>query len=233
NNPVNVEVARRNSVTETVTHRVYKVDSADKRDLLVHLIRSRDIRQVLVFCNTKIGANRLAYRMDKDGVPATAIHSDRTQSERMEALAAFKAGKIQVLVATDVAARGLDIEQLPLVVNFDLPGSPEDYVHRIGRTGRAGMTGEAISLMSDDERDKLAAIEKLLKAKLPLEVAEGFQRGGHGRREGAERAGSSREGRARSAPPREPRSQKPADPLFSTPYVPSGPAPEPKAPATP
>ena len=243
-NPVSVEVARRNSATETVTHLVYKVESAAKRDLLTHLIKSRDMRQVLVFCNTKIGANRLAYKLDKDGVDAAAIHSDRTQGERMLALADFKEGKTKVLVATDIAARGLDIEQLPFVVNFDLPGSPEDYVHRIGRTGRAGMTGEAISLVCEEEREELIAIEKLLKIELPVHEAGEFAR----ERVSAPRGGSRRpegrpEGRAEGRPPRAegrpPRpearrdehhrsshpsrgSSQPVDPLFSKPYVPSG-----------
>lgn len=246
NNPVNVEVARRNSVTETVENIVYKVEPNAKRDLLAHLIRARDMRQVLVFCNTKIGANRLAYRLEKDGVPATAIHSDRTQGERTLALAAFKEGKIQILVATDVAARGLDIEQLPYVVNFDLPGSPEDYVHRIGRTGRAGQTGTAISLVADEESEKLGAIEKLLKVKLPVQVAGDFDHAAprradpdaspRGRRErgrgparGDGRAESGRSERPRSDAPRSdrparshaPRHAQPADPLFSKPYTPS------------
>jgi ATP-dependent RNA helicase RhlE len=235
-NPVSIEVSQRNSATDTVTHLVYKVESAAKRDLLTHLIKSRDMRQVLVFCNTKIGANRLAYKLDKDGVGAAAIHSDRTQGERMLALADFKEGKTRVLVATDIAARGLDIEQLPFVVNFDLPGSPEDYVHRIGRTGRAGMTGEAISLMCDEERDDLAAIEKLLKIKLPVQEPGQFER----ERVSAPRGGSRRpagrpEGRSegrpqprrdehrrdehRPAPSRNAASS--ADPLFSKPYTPS------------
>ncbi|MFN0038310.1 MAG: DEAD/DEAH box helicase [Burkholderiales bacterium] len=240
NNPVNVEVARRNSAVETVTHLVYHVEATAKRDLLTHLIRSRDMRQVLVFCNTKIGANRLAYKLDKDGVSAAAIHSDRTQGERTQALAEFKEGRTRILVATDVAARGLDIEQLPFVINFDLPGSPEDYVHRIGRTGRAGQTGEAIALMSDDEREKLEAIEKLLHLKLPVAEAESFKRtptprGESQSREG--RAGNAHRGarpaaeaaRTDSGPRSEsgvrarpaPRQTTPSDPLFSTPYVPS------------
>jgi ATP-dependent RNA helicase RhlE len=225
-NPVNVEVARRNAVTETVTHLVYKVEHGAKRDLLAHLIRSRDMRQVLVFCNTKIGANRLAYKLAKDGVAAVAIHSDRTQGERMQALAEFKEGKMQVLVATDVAARGLDIEQLPFVINFDLPGSPEDYVHRIGRTGRAGMTGEAISLAADDERDQLAAIEKLLKTRLPVAPSEDFQRaplvrGGSRRDESRRDENRHREARrSDSSRYSSPRPSQPADPLFSTPYTP-------------
>ncbi len=235
-NPVNVEVARRNSTVETVTHLVYHVDANAKRDLLTHLIRSRDMRQVLVFCNTKIGANRLAYKLAKDGVAAAAIHSDRTQGERTQALAEFKEGRTRVLVATDVAARGLDIEQLPFVINFDLPGSPEDYVHRIGRTARAGLSGEAIALMADDEREKLDAIEKLLKIKLPVAEAEDFKRMPSPRGESRHREGRRPESRrehghrdenhhredrrpdsgrnlpARGAPP--------ADPLFSRPYNP-------------
>ena len=227
-NPVSVEVARRNSVIETVTHLVYKVEATAKRDLLTHLIKSRDMRQVLVFCNTKIGANRLAYKLDKDGVDAAAIHSDRTQSERTQALAAFKEGKTRVLVATDIAARGLDIEQLPFVVNFDLPGSPEDYVHRVGRTGRAGLTGEAISLVSDEERDDLAAIEKLLKIKLPVQEPGQFERervpaprGGSRRPESRPEArrDEHRRDAHRSAPPRS--AAPSADPLFSRPYTPS------------
>ncbi|HXF17666.1 MAG TPA: DEAD/DEAH box helicase [Burkholderiales bacterium] len=226
--PISIEVARRNSATETVTHLVYKVESAAKRDLLTHLIKSRDMRQVLVFCNTKIGANRLAYKLDKDGVGAAAIHSDRTQGERMLALAEFKEGKTKVLVATDIAARGLDIEQLPFVINFDLPGSPEDYVHRIGRTGRAGMTGEAISLVSDQELDDLAAIEKLLKLKLPVQDAGRFERE---RASVPAQAGARR--RERGAAPRHDdhrrseRERRPSaastDPLFSKPYTPSSP----------
>jgi ATP-dependent RNA helicase RhlE len=227
-NPISIEVARRNSVTETVTHQVYKVESAAKRDLLTHLIQSRDMKQVLVFCNTKIGANRLAYKLDKDGVGAAAIHSDRTQGERMQALAEFKEGKTRVLVATDIAARGLDIEQLPFVVNFDLPGSPEDYVHRIGRTGRAGMLGEAISLVSDEERDELAAIERLLKIKLPVHEPVSFarehdrapaRRDGSERRERPPRRNESRGGASRPSGTRP--ASVPADPLFSKPYEPS------------
>ncbi|MEK6211238.1 MAG: DEAD/DEAH box helicase [Pseudomonadota bacterium] len=235
-NPVNVEVARRNSAVETVTHLVYHVDANAKRDLLTHLIRSRDMRQVLVFCNTKIGANRLAYKLAKDGVAAAAIHSDRTQGERTQALAEFKEGRTQVLVATDVAARGLDIEQLPFVINFDLPGSPEDYVHRIGRTGRAGLTGEAIALMADDEREKLGAIEKLIKIKLPVAEAEDFKRTPALRGESRHREGRRPEGRRdqsvraenRHREDRRPDSSRnppagsaqSADPLFSKPYNP-------------
>jgi ATP-dependent RNA helicase RhlE len=191
---------------------------------------------VLVFCNTKIGASRLAYKLAKDGIAAVAIHSDRTQGERTQALAEFKEGRTQVLVATDVAARGLDIEQLPFVINFDLPGVPEDYLHRIGRTARAGLTGEAIALMAEDEREKLGAIEKLLKIKLPIAEAEDFrrtpvQRGasrhGEGRRP-AGRRDQSRRDENRHREDRRPdsgrnppaRSAQSADPLFSRPYNP-------------
>jgi ATP-dependent RNA helicase RhlE len=254
NNPVNVEVARRNSAVETVTHLVYHVEASGKRDLLTHLIRSRDMRQALVFCNTKIGANRLAYKLVKDGVAAAAIHSDRTQGERTQALAEFKEGRTQILVATDVAARGLDIEQLPFVINFDLPGSPEDYVHRIGRTGRAGLTGEAIALMADDEREKLGAIEKLLKIKLPIAEAEDFKRtpaprGEAGRRGGRRpegrhpetRSDQGRHGESRHREDHRPKTSRnpparsvpqPADPLFYKPYDPPASTPADPAAAT-
>ena len=134
--PVLIQVARRNAAAELVSHRVHPVAREKKRDLLVHLIKSRDMNQVLVFNATRLGANRLAYQLNRAGVHAAAIHGDKTQAERMLALDEFKTGKVGVLVATDVAARGLDIEQLPYVVNFELPNSAEDYVHRIGRTGR-------------------------------------------------------------------------------------------------
>ena len=137
-----------------------------KRALLTHLIKSQDLKQVLVFVRTKHGASRLAHQLERDGITATAIHGDKTQPQRTEALAQFKQGIVRALVATDVAARGLDIEELPHVVNFELPTTPEDYIHRIGRTGRAGTKGDAISLVSEDECEQLEAIEKLLKFKL-------------------------------------------------------------------
>ena len=165
--PVTIEVAPRNAPAELVTHQVYPVPAPRKRALLVHLIRSRDMRQVLVFVRMKRDANRLARQLQHDGVAAKEIHSDRTQTERMQALEDFKLGKVPVLVATDIAARGLDIEELPFVINFELPHTPEDYVHRIGRTGRAGLPGEAISLVSPDEMKFLEDIERLLKRKLP------------------------------------------------------------------
>ena len=165
--PVTIDVAPRNAPADLVSHEVYTVDAPRKRALLAHIIRSRDMRQVLVFVRMKRDANRLARQLLQDGVAATAIHSDRTQAEREQALADFKEGKVTALVATDIAARGLDIEQLPFVVNYEIPRTPEDYVHRIGRTGRAGLPGDAISLVSPEEMKYLEDIERLLKRKLP------------------------------------------------------------------
>ena len=141
NQPQLIEVARRNTAAETVDQSAYKVAQEDKRALLAHLVKSRNLWQVLCFVRTKHGASRLARQLEKDGLKTSAIHGDKTQLARMEALAAFKDGKLQVLVATDVAARGLDIDDLPMVVNYELPHVPEDYIHRIGRTGRAGDVG--------------------------------------------------------------------------------------------
>ena len=164
--PVSVEVARRNAPTELVTHQMYEVDADRKGALLTHLIKSRDMRQALVFVRTKRDANRVMRELVRDGVAATAIHSDRTQGERTQALEDFKQGTVNVLVATDIAARGLDIELLPFVINYELPYAAEDYIHRIGRTGRAGSTGEAISLVCPDEHRMLDDVERELKGKL-------------------------------------------------------------------
>src|SRR6202008_1598041 len=151
---------------DSVTHVMHPVARENKRELLAYLIQTRGLKQVLVFSGTRIGANRLAHQLRRARIHADAIHGDKTQAEREAALDDFKAGKTAVLVATDVASRGLDIEGLPQVINFDIPHSPEDYVHRIGRTGRAGATGEAISLVSPDDLEDLAAIEKLIKTKI-------------------------------------------------------------------
>ena len=172
--PATVEVAPRNATVDAIRQIVYPVDRDRKEALLAHLIRRDDMRQVLVFTRTKIAASRLASRLDRDGIEAVAIHSDRSQPERIRALEGFKNGEIRVLVATDVAARGLDIEDLPHVVNFELPPHPQDYIHRIGRTGRAGATGEAISLVSLDEADYLRGIQRLLRHAIPWTVEEGF-----------------------------------------------------------
>lgn len=173
--PASVDVAPSVSAAESVDQVAYLVDPDRKRQLLAHLVRSRDLRQVLVFTRTKHMASRLATQLDRDGVAATAIHGDRSQPERERALRMFKEGEVRVLVATDVAARGLDIEALPQVVNFELPHDPEDYVHRIGRTGRAGMAGHAISLVSLDEEAALMAVNRLLGRDLPVRQVKGFE----------------------------------------------------------
>ena len=179
NDPATVEVARRNTPAELVTQYVYNVDSTRKRELLAHLVKKYDWAQVLVFCKTKHGANRLASQLQRDGINADAIHGNKSQKARIRALEDFKEGKVKVLVATDIAARGLDIEELPHVVNYDMPHVPEDYVHRIGRTGRAGATGEALSLIGHEDRPLLGAIERLINRKIEVRQAEGFEPG-HG-----------------------------------------------------
>jgi len=173
--PVTVEVARRNQAAEAVRQLVYPVDRDRKEALLAHLVAENDWRQVLVFTRTKIAASRLASYLDRRGLEAVAIHSDRSQGDRIRALEQFKSGEIRVLVATDVAARGLDIEDLPHVVNFELPWQAHDYVHRIGRTGRAGATGDAVSLVSIDEADLLRGVQRLLRKAIPWTVEPGFE----------------------------------------------------------
>lgn len=173
-NPGFVEVARRNTASELVTQTVHMVPQAQKRDLVSHLVKTNDWKQVLVFTRTKHGANRLAEKLVKDGIEAAAIHGNKSQGARTKALAEFKNGGIRVLVATDIAARGLDIDQLPQVVNFELPNVPEDYVHRIGRTGRAGSSGAAVSLVDREELKLLKDIEKLIKRDIPKVQVEGF-----------------------------------------------------------
>jgi len=175
NSPVMIEVARRNTAAESVSQTIHLVDKGRKRALLSHLISSNNWQQVLVFTRTKHGANRLAGQLAKDGISTAAIHGNKSQGARTKALADFKKNAVRVLVATDIAARGLDIDQLPQVVNFELPNVSEDYVHRIGRTGRAGREGEAVSLVSGDEQKLLRDIEKLLKRKLPQVKVEGFR----------------------------------------------------------
>src|SRR5689334_17935103 len=172
--PATVEVARRNTPAEAVTQYVYHVEANRKRELLASLVKKNDWVQVLVFTKTKHGANRLASQLQKDRINADAIHGNKSQSARIRALEDFKVGKVKVLVATDIAARGLDIEELPHVVNFDLPHVPEDYVHRIGRTGRAGATGEALSLVCPEDRSLLGAIERLINKKIEVRRFDGF-----------------------------------------------------------
>jgi ATP-dependent RNA helicase RhlE len=173
--PVLIEVARRNTAGENIEQLIYPVDRVRKRELLSFLINSKDWRQVLVFTRTKHGANRLTKQLEQDGISASALHGNKSQGARTKSLADFKQGDVRVLVATDIAARGIDIDQLPYVVNFELPNVSEDYVHRIGRTGRADRKGTAISLVCIDERDFLKNIERLLKCTLPEKVIEGFE----------------------------------------------------------
>jgi len=175
NNPVQIDVAVRNATAENVKQSVYSVDQSQKTALLSKLVRDNSWEQVLVFTRTKHGANRLTQKLEKDGITAVAIHGNKSQGARTRALAEFKQGQVRVLVATDIAARGLDIKQLPQVVNFEMPNVPEDYVHRIGRTGRAGESGHALSLVSADEGKMLAGIEKLIKKQLPRNEMEGFE----------------------------------------------------------
>jgi ATP-dependent RNA helicase RhlE len=173
-NPQEVQIAARNTVAEKVSHIAHPVDGARKRDLLVDILSERWQEQILVFGKTKHGCNRLAEQLEKAGISAVAIHGNKSQAQRLKALAAFKKGDARILVATDVAARGLDIPLLPLVINFDLPMVAEDYVHRIGRTGRAGASGEAISLVSPDEGTQLRAIHRVLKADIEMRVIEAY-----------------------------------------------------------
>ncbi|SNS28856.1 ATP-dependent RNA helicase RhlE [Noviherbaspirillum humi] len=225
NNPAMIEVARRNSTVEVIAQKVHPVDRNRKHPLLAHLIKERNWFQVLVFTRTKHGANKLVEQLGKEGIGAMAIHGNKSQAARTRALAEFKDGSLQVLVATDIAARGIDIDQLPHVVNYDLPNVPEDYVHRIGRTGRAGATGEAVSLVCVDENHLLKDIEKLIKRSIEREVIPGFEpdlnekpqpiqlrSGDGGRRHGQ---GQGRSQRA-SKPAHEAGGAKPASPARKT-----------------
>jgi len=175
--PTHIQVTPRNTTVDKVSQTVHPVDAGRKAELLIHLVKEGNWFQVLVFTRTKHGANRLALRLEKAGVPALAIHGNKSQGARTRALAEFKTGRLQVLVATDIAARGLDIEMLPHVVNYDLPNVPEDYVHRIGRTGRAGASGEAISLVSREENALLRDIERITRLSIPKVLVKGFEPG--------------------------------------------------------
>ena len=173
--PVEVQVAAQNTIADTIVHRVHPVDSSRKRDLLVEILAKRHTDRVLVFGRTKHGCNRLAEQLGEAGLPAVAIHGNKSQAQRQKALDAFKAGRARILVATDVAARGLDIPDLPLVINHDLPMVAEDYVHRIGRTGRNGAQGEALSLVAPEEGGLLRDIQRVLKGDIAMETVEGFE----------------------------------------------------------
>ena len=221
--PELIEVARSNSAAETVDQVVYPCDRVKKSELLSFIIGSRNWQQVLVFTRTKHGANRLTKHLQKDGLTAAAIHGNKSQGARTRALAAFKSGDVRILVATDIAARGLDIDMLPHVVNFELPNVAEDYVHRIGRTGRAGNEGQAVSLVCVDEKQLLRSIERLLKRDIPKEIIPGYEpdpsippepipngrnSGGRGRGGGRGRSGGG-SSRSRSARPSGSRAPKP------------------------
>jgi superfamily II DNA/RNA helicase len=232
NNPVTIEVAQRNSTAENVTQTVYHVPDTAKSDAVAHILRGRELKQVLVFSNTKIGASKLARQLENEGIKATAIHGDKSQLERMTALEAFKNGQIDVLVATDVAARGLDIVELPCVINYDLPYSAEDYVHRIGRTGRAGASGDAVSLYSDKDERFLTDIEKLIGRKLQRVPLPGFMpRSAHASERSVEKRSHQREeAPARRGAPKPERSPYASarvmrkelnDPWFDKPYEPA------------
>lgn len=179
NNPVSVDVATRNTAAETVTQRVIETNREQKKDLLLHLFATRGWHQVLIFARTKHGADALTRTLEKAGIKAAALHGNKSQGARTRALSEFKDGKLVALVATDIAARGIDIDALPYVINYELPNIAEDYVHRIGRTGRAGMEGEALSLVCHDERPYLRDIEKLIKRNLERVVIEGFEASAH------------------------------------------------------
>ncbi|TAM86468.1 MAG: DEAD/DEAH box helicase [Candidimonas sp.] len=209
--PVEIDVAPRNATAENVSQIAYPVPSADKRAAVVHLVKSRGLSQVIVFSNTKVGTSRLAHQLERDGVKAESIHGDKSQLDRMKALDAFKAGQLDVLVATDVAARGLDVAGVPCVINYDLPYNAEDYVHRIGRTGRAGASGEAIAFFAPDEERYLLDIEKLIKLKIPrghLDLPAEARRP-RGPRLGTVHGGSAV------------RAKRPQDDFFHKPYVPA------------
>ncbi len=174
-NPTTVEVARQNTTAEQVFQRVHHVDKRRKQELLIKLIRDEEWKQVLVFTRTKHGANKLSQQLEREGISSAAIHGNKTQSARMKALKGFKENRVRVLVATDIAARGIDIAELPHVVNYELPNVPEDYVHRIGRTGRAGSSGQALSLVCVDEHQLLRNIERFIKNEIPKMKTTGFE----------------------------------------------------------
>jgi ATP-dependent RNA helicase RhlE len=206
--PQTVEVARRNTPAELVAQVQHPVDHDRKRELLAHLVKTNDWRQVLVFCKTKHGANRLADQLDKSGIEADAIHGNKSQNARNRALSRFKNNELRVLVATDIAARGIDIEALPHVVNYDLPHVAEDYVHRIGRTGRAGAEGEAVSLVCHEDRPLMAAIERLMAREVTSRVIEGFEPG-HRSSRPAPQPHHQRQGQQRRGQPQQQRRSQP------------------------
>jgi superfamily II DNA/RNA helicase len=227
-----VEVARPNATASTVEQRFYSCDDDDKRAVIRQLLRTRQLTQAIIFVNSKLGAARLARSFERDGLKTQALHGDKSQDERLKALQAFKAGEVDLLVATDVAARGLDIADLPAVFNFDVPFHAEDYVHRIGRTGRAGASGLAVTLVARDDMRLVGEIEKLLKTKIeiePIEVEDDrLLRRPRPRRDDAEDIEPAREQAVRAIeqaaerPRRSAAPSRPSDPIFDQPYQPSG-----------
>jgi len=224
-NPITIEVARPNETASTVTQRFISVSDDDKRRALVQLLRQNEVSQAFVFVNSKLGCARLARSLERDGLKTAALHGDKSQDERLKALDAFKRGEVQLLVCTDVAARGLDIKDVPAVFNFDIPFNAEDYVHRIGRTGRAGASGLAISFVTHSDQRLLGDVEKLIKKKAELEAVEYDDDRPRGRINTGRRHWGEDDPRdvidARKESPRAPRPaprQQPLDPFFTQPY---------------
>jgi ATP-dependent RNA helicase RhlE len=221
--PQLIEVARSNATNDNVTQKVFSVAQSDKERLLIQLLKKSEgvteqAKQVIIFTKTKITASRLSRSLIKEGIAADAIHGDKSQQERIKALDAFKAGTVTALVATDVAARGLDISELPMVINYEIPSAPEDYVHRIGRTGRAGALGVAISLVSPEEEKYLVEIEKLIKRQIPKEIVA------IERNDTRSRSNSVSPNYAENKPSaRSTQKKKSSDPFFDQPYVASAP----------
>ena len=222
--PQLIEVARSNATNDNVTQKVYQVAQSDKEALLIQLLKAAEAKQVIIFTKTKITASRLSRSLEREGIAADAIHGDKTQQERIKALDAFKAGTCTALVATDVAARGLDITELPMVINYEIPSAPEDYVHRIGRTGRAGASGIAISFVSPEEDKYMVEIEKLIKRQIPKEVVAIEKTGA--RSHSSSRPATSKPSHAKTATSnqdatatkRTPVKKKSNDPWFDKPY---------------
>jgi ATP-dependent RNA helicase RhlE len=219
--PLLIEVARSNAAADKVTQKVYPVSQADKHELLSQLLRGSDATQAIVFTKTKLTASRLAKQLQREGVNADAIHGDKSQLERMQALEAFKQGKVAALIATDVAARGLDIDQLPMVINYEIPSAAEDYVHRIGRTGRAGASGIAISLVSPEEEKYLKEIEKLIKREIPKEELFVAAKSTRAPRSESKSSSGEHEPRRTTAPRVATPRKKSGDDWFDKPYEPS------------
>jgi ATP-dependent RNA helicase RhlE len=224
-NPTLIEVARSNATAENVTQKVYLVEQTKKQALLIQLLKAEGNKQVIIFTKTKITASRLSRALQKEGIAADAIHGDKSQKERLEALDAFKAGKITALVATDVAARGLDITDLPMVINYEIPSAPEDYVHRIGRTGRAGASGLAVSLVCEDEEKYLVEIEKLIKHKIDKENADiktpARKPNSHAASSHTDDSTVESNRTNRAAKPRQHTRKPSSDPWFDKPYEPT------------